>query len=157
MTPYSLRLPKPNLRGVDRGDLRSAGPLDISVAQCLANVVPFRGCTLLRDIPDTGWIYFARTHLRPMFTGLLYQPGYNKRVQAAWPADRRSDHPLTLDTESLNEVLRLLDSAQDPGETSRQTVKRSTQAEHSGYGYCAKPPILLCRKEPFITSSHSSL
>jgi len=44
---------------------------------------------------------------------------------------------LARDTPSWGEITRLIDSTPLPSGKSRETVKRSDQAGHAGYGYCA--------------------
>jgi hypothetical protein len=86
---------------------------------------------------EAKWVRYARTHLRGMFPGIPDQSGYNKRIRAAGPLIAAVIQALARDTESWEDIVRLVDSTPVPCAQSRQTVKRSDLAGEAGYGYCA--------------------
>lgn len=81
------------------------------------------------------WLPFAHARLRHLFPYLPQQSGHTKRLNAAGPLISYVIEALARQVPSWHDDLRLIDSAPLPCAASRETVKRSELAGHTGYGY----------------------
>jgi hypothetical protein len=85
------------------------------------------------------WIRHVRSssQWRGMFPYLPKQPGYHKRLKAAYPLLCKAIGVLGECCPSWFDDLWMTDATPLPCGTSRETAKRSDLAGHAGYGYCA--------------------
>jgi hypothetical protein len=85
------------------------------------------------------WLRHLHTdpELRGMFTYLPNQPGYHKRLVAAYPLLCRAILAVAAWCPSWFGDLWITDATPVPCGASRETVKRSDLAGWAGYGYCA--------------------
>ena len=92
----------------------------------------------LLDCPsERRWLRLVRDRLGHLFPYVPGQSGYNKRVRALGPQLCRGLRELAVDTPTVFDRVRLLDSTPVPCGASRETVRRSELAGYAAYGYCA--------------------
>ncbi len=88
---------------------------------------------------ERRWIRHVRSspQWRAMFPYLPKQPGYHKRLKAAYPLLCKAIGVLAECCPSWFDDIWMTDATPLPCGASRETVKRSELAGHAGYGYCA--------------------
>jgi hypothetical protein len=92
---------------------------------------------VLLAIPnDRQFLALAQWRLGHLFSALIDQSGYNRRLRALAPEIARCIAYLAYISPSFCEQLWLLDSTALPCGQSRETVRRSEFAGYAGYGYC---------------------
>ena len=105
-----------------------------------AELVTFAVAQMLMGFScERRWIRHAHRspELRAMFPYLPQQPGYHKRLKAAYPLLGKTVMLLARLSPSWHDDLWITDATPVPCGMSRETAKRSDLVGHAGYGYCA--------------------
>jgi hypothetical protein len=91
---------------------------------------------LLGHANETGWLRYARIHLRHLFPYLPGQAGYNKRLRKSATLLQAMIRLLAEDTDVWADDTWLIDSTPIECGRSRTTTQRSDLAGWAGYGRC---------------------
>src|SRR5215218_279782 len=86
-------------------------------------------------VSEARWLRYARTHLHGLFPYLPGQPGYNKRLRAAFPLLRYLIRSLAIDTELWPVTVWVAFPPPVECARSRDTARRSAVGEGAAYGY----------------------